>query len=150
MLTVIVIAALLVRNETPLELPPIFFSALAEVLAALVLTIKYLPPSLILFTRIYLGVLLAITETLHVAEYAPFPASAVIVTVPSATPVTVPFSTVAMLVSLLVHVTALLVASFGKTVAVSFVVLPTSTESVDLSREIPETAIGFSGTSVLT
>lgn len=57
--------------------------------------------------------------------------------VPSATAVTVPPFTVATEVSLELHVTVLLVALEGATVAVSVSVLPASRSRLELLREIP-------------
>ena len=57
----------------------------------------------------------------------PFEVFAVIVAVPALTPLTVPFETVAMLVSLEVHVIVLFVALDGETVAERVVVAPTAT-----------------------
>ena len=70
-----------------------------------------------------------LTVTAQVADFPP--AAAVMVAVPPPTAVTTPFSTVATLSSLLVHVTVLNVASSGATVAVSVTVSPlaSATES---------------------
>ena len=69
----------------------------------------------------------AVTVTVHVAV-VPFGVAAVIVAVPAATAVTLPFaSTVATAVLLDVHVTSTL---DGVTVAVSFDVAPSSNVSV--------------------
>ena len=72
------------------------------------------------------------------------PALTVIVTVPAATAVTVPSLTVAIFLSLVVHVKVLSVESSGLTVAVSFRVSPVSISASVLSR-----AIDVAGTTFL-
>jgi hypothetical protein len=64
-----------------------------------------------------------VTVIVHTALY-PLEVLAVMVAVPAEIAVTVPFLTVATLVSLEVHVTVLLVAFDGRTVAVRELVLP--------------------------
>ena len=71
------------------------------------------------------------------------PALAVIVAVPSATAVNVPFSTVAIDASLEVQVTVLPVASSGFTLAVSVTVSPGSSSTSAISRTTEVTATTF-------
>ena len=66
------------------------------------------------------------TVTLQVSVWDPSALVTVIVEIPTVTPVTVPFDTVATEVSLEDHVTSLLVALEGITSTVSFCVLPFS------------------------
>jgi hypothetical protein len=72
-----------------------------------------------------------LTVTAHVAVLLPSAVATVIVAVPAATPVTSPPLTVATLVLLVYHVTALFVALLGRTVAVS-VSLPPTDSVVDV------------------
>ena len=86
------------------------------------------------------------TVTVQVAErFVPSAVVAVMVAVPSATAVTTPvLLTVATLVSLLVHVTFLLVAFVGVPVAVSVTVwLAALNEWVDLLRVMPVAGTGI-------
>ena len=77
------------------------------------------------------GTVAVVTVTTQVAVYPPSAVFTVIVAVPAATPVTTPDElTVATEVLLLVHVTLLLVALAGDTVAVSVVVEPALTLTV--------------------
>ena len=81
------------------------------------------------------------TVTVHVAVLPPSFVVTVIVAVPADFTVTFPsLSTVAIASSLLLHVTLLLVAFVGATVAVSFAFPPAATVSVVLSSDTPVTA----------
>ena len=112
----------------PALVPPGFLSALVfELFTVASLVMMYSPPFLRLSTLTYLSTTGAITVTVHVAVLLPSSVVTVIVAVPAAIAVTIPLSlTVATLGSLLLHVTALFVASEGVTVAVSCTVSPIS------------------------
>ncbi len=73
---------------------------------------------------------------------------AVMVAVPSATPVITPFETVATLVLLEVHLMLLLVAFDGVTVALTVTVSPVFTVTEDLLTVTPVTSTTGVGTSV--
>lgn len=77
--------------------------------------------------------------TVQVSVNPPSCVVTVITADPADTPVTTPFETVATEELLVDHETVLFVAFDGATVSVSVVVLPISTESVDLSSETPVT-----------
>ena len=84
------------------------------------------------------GITFLLTVTWQVADL--LPAVAVIVAVPSATAVTVPFDTVATEVFELDHVTVLFVAFEGCTVAVKVPVFPVSNANVGWLKVTPETS----------
>ena len=95
--------------------------------------------------------MLGVTVTAQVSFLPPSAVVAVMVAVPAATPLTLPFSsTVATDVSLLLHVTFLLVASEGATLAVSVVVFFASIETVLGDTVTPVTATGSSASSMVT
>ena len=85
------------------------------------------------------GARLVLTVTVHSAVMPPSSVLTVMVTLPGLTPVTRPFSTVAIVASLLIQDTFLLVALSGVTVAVSVSESSTFNSSVVLSKEIPVT-----------
>ena len=88
------------------------------------------------------------TVIVQVADLSP--AFAVMIAVPTEFAVTLPFeSTVAIVVSLEVHVTSLLVASSGKTVAVSFSSAPTNISASVLLSVMLSTGITFSSTVIV-
>ena len=70
-----------------------------------------------------------VTVTLHVAVLLPSSVVTVMVAVPTLTPVTSPLLTVAIEASFVSHVTFLLVAFVGSTVAVREIVFPLSIET---------------------
>ena len=81
-----------------------------------------------------------VTVTVQVSVLFPSAVLTVITAVPSATAVTLPFSTVAMLGLSLAQLTALFVASAGATVAVSVSFAPSLRVSVFLFSVTPVTA----------
>ncbi len=90
------------------------------------------------------GTLAVVTVTVQVAVKPPSAVFTVIVVVPAATPVTTPAElTVATEVLLLVHVTLLLVALAGDTVAVSVAVPPTDMLAVAGVTVTPVTGTVF-------
>jgi hypothetical protein len=101
------------------------FVVLAGVMVAVNASV---PPTVIVKDGIGKIMLITLTVTVQVAEKPPSTVVTVIIAVPEATAVTVPFNpladTVATAVLLLLHVTFLLVALEGKTVAVNASVLP--------------------------
>ena len=91
----------------------------------------------------------AVTVTVHVAVLPPSTVVTVMVAVPAPTGVTLPSTTVTTEGLSLVHVTALLVALSGNTVAVRvFASPPTVSARVVGSRVTPVTAMGAISTSV--
>ena len=88
-----------------------------------------------------------VTVTVAVAVL-PLEDFAVIVAVPAFTPLTVPLETVATLVLLDVHVTALLVAFDGETVAERVVVAPTFTLADVGLTETDVTATSCTGSTI--
>ena len=88
-----------------------------------------LPPTVnfkVLLLKVTPVTLTSVTLTVHSAVYFPSLVVTVIVTVPAFLAVTLPFSsTVAIVLSLLDHVTPLFVASLGLTVAVNLELPPT-------------------------
>ena len=77
------------------------------------------------------------------------PADTVILQFPAATAVTVPFSTVATEISLLLQVISASAASLGVITAYKFAVLPTVNESDSLSNSIFSIAISDGSISIV-
>ena len=93
------------------------------------------------------GMTFASTVTSHFAVFPPSVVVAVIVAVPAATAVTLPFSsTVATFSSEVLHANVLSEASSGATVAVSVASSPSTMERVSLSTVMPETGMTFAST----
>ena len=120
-----------------------FTALLAALLGATVAVRVSLPPAV--RAKVFLFSVTPVTGmpetvTLQLAVLPPSSVVAVMVAVPAATAVTLPFSsTVAIFWSLVVHFTALLVAFSGATVAVRVSVLPTVRDNSVLFRVTPVT-----------
>ena len=88
------------------------------------------------------GNTLALTVTLQVAVFPPSSVLTVMVTTPSFRAVTFPSVTVAIDRLLLLHITSLLSAFLGETVAINCTFSPSSSSTDSALSDTPETATG--------